>query len=56
MGLEIGYFTPPPLYKLQPCPSYSRRRDRISLVSILIRYKCSAATYDMGLVINLPAT
>ena len=24
--------TPPPLYKLRPCPSYSRRRDRIDLV------------------------
>ena len=23
---------PPPLYKLRPCPSYSRRRDRINLV------------------------
>ena len=23
--------TPPPLYKLRPCPSYSRRRDRINL-------------------------
>ena len=22
---------PPPLYKLRPCPSYSRRRDRINL-------------------------
>ena len=24
--------TPPPLYKLRPCPSYSRRRDRMNLV------------------------
>ena len=24
--------TPPPLYKLRPCNSYSRRRDRINLV------------------------
>ena len=23
---------PPPLYKLRPCPSYSRRRDRVNLV------------------------
>ena len=37
-------FPPPPLYKLRPCPSYSRRRDRINLVPNLIWYKCSAAT------------
>ena len=24
-------YPPPPLYKLRPCPSYSRRRDRINL-------------------------
>ena len=30
--------------KLCPCPSYSRRRDRIDLVPNLIRYKWSAAT------------
>ena len=30
----------PPLYKLRPCPSYSRCRDRINLVTNLI----SAAT------------
>ena len=36
--------TPPPLlYKLRPCPSYSRRRDCINLVPNLIWYKCSAA-------------
>ena len=40
--------TPPP-----PCPSYSRRRDRINLVPKGIRYKCSAA---IGLVTNLPVT
>ena len=34
---------PPPLYKLRPCPSYSRCRDRINLVPNLIRYKWSAA-------------
>ena len=27
------FVPPPPLYKLRPCPSYSRRRDRINLVS-----------------------
>ena len=31
-GLNRGTPPPPPLYKLRPCPSYSRRRDRISLV------------------------
>ena len=25
-------YPPPPLSKLRPCPSYSRRRDRINLV------------------------
>ena len=35
---------PPFLYKLRPCPSYSRRRDRIDLVPSLVQYKCSAAT------------
>ena len=52
MGIGIQYFfeetrvlrTPPPLYKLRPCPSYSGCRDRINLVPNLIRYKCSAAT------------
>ena len=47
---------PFPLYKLRPCPSYSGCRDRINLVPNLIRYKCSAATKDMGLVTNLPVT
>ena len=47
---------PPPLYKLRPCPSYSGCRDCITLVPNLIRYKCSAATQGMGLVINLPVT
>ena len=28
----LGGYTPPPLYKLRPCPSYSRRRDRINCV------------------------
>ena len=46
----------PPLYKLRTCPGYSGCRDRINLVPNLIRYKCSAATYDMGLVTNLPVT
>ena len=35
---------PPPLYELRPCPSDSRRRDRINLVPNLIQYKCSAVT------------
>ena len=30
--LSSGVYPPPPLYKLRPCPSYSRRRDRINLV------------------------
>ena len=29
---STSYTPPPPLYKLRPCPSYSRRRDRINLV------------------------
>ena len=37
-------YPPPPLYKLRPCPSYSRFRDRINLVPNLIQYKCSVAT------------
>ena len=31
-GLPPTTTPPPPLYKLRPCPSYSRRRDRINLV------------------------
>ena len=32
-GGVFGVVVPPsPLYKLRPCPSYSRRRDRINLV------------------------
>ena len=27
----VSFIPPPPLYKLRPCPSYSRRRDRIHL-------------------------
>ena len=30
-GPEIDFISPPPLYKLRFCPSYSRRRDRINL-------------------------
>ena len=30
--LRICAGTPPPLYKLRPCPSYSRRRDRNNCV------------------------
>ena len=30
---------PPPLYKLRPCPSYSRRRDRNNCVRNLITYE-----------------
>ena len=52
----IIFFNSPPLYKLRPCPSYSGCRDRINLVPNVIRYKCSAATKDMGLVTNLPVT
>ena len=55
-GPVESYPPPPPLYKLRPCPSYSGCRDRINLVPNLIRYKCSAATKDMGLVTNLPVT
>ena len=29
---QLGGGTPPPLYKLRPCPSYSRRRDRNNCV------------------------
>ena len=32
-------YPPPPLYKLRPCPSYSRRRDRINCVRNLITYE-----------------
>ena len=32
-------YPPPPLSKLHPCPSYSRRKDGISLVPNLIRYQ-----------------
>ena len=41
-----GSITPPPplLYKLRPCPRYSGCRDRMNVVSNLMRYKCSAAT------------
>ena len=30
---------PPPLYKPQPCPSYSRRRDCNNLGADLVRYQ-----------------
>jgi len=32
-GADCQFITypPPPLYKLRPCPSYSRRRDHIAL-------------------------
>ena len=32
MCMSITTVPPPPLSKLRPCPSYSRRRDRINLV------------------------
>ena len=32
MGMSGVCTPPPPLYKLRPCPSYSRLRDRINLV------------------------
>ena len=32
-------YPPPPLYKLRPCPSYSRRRDRNNFVRNLITYE-----------------
>ena len=54
--VQSAMHPPPPLYKLRPCPSYSRCRDRINLVPDLIWYKCSAATQDTGLVTNLPLT
>ena len=31
-GGSHGAYPPPPLYKLRPCPSYSRRRDRNNCV------------------------
>ena len=36
---DVGNVIPPPLYKLQPCPSYSGRRGCINLGSNLIMYQ-----------------
>ena len=36
---EPQMYPPPPLYKLRPCPSYRRRRDRNNCVRNLITYK-----------------
>ena len=50
--LGLSARLPPPL-----CISHALvQSDRINLVPNLIWYKCSAATQDMGLVTNLPAT
>ena len=39
VNLFVDLVPPPPLYKLRPCPSYSRRRDRNNFVRNLITYK-----------------
>ena len=50
--------TPPP----PPCPSHALVQATVGVGTVLIwglisfGTKCSAATYDMGLVTNLPAT
>ena len=41
------YMYPPPLYKLRPCPSYSRRRDRIPPPPC-ISYTLVQATVGVG--------
>ena len=44
LGTFSPWYPPPPLYKLRPCPSYSRRRDRNNGVHWRSLYKGGGGT------------
>ena len=49
---RFDHCTPPPLYKLRPCPSYSRRRDRNNFVRNLITYEMQCGHIRHGFAVT----